>query len=70
MAFLDNSTIFDGYSMPLLLLFLAAVFVLLRQLFEPRMDPREPPLLRPNIPFIGHLIGMVRNQMEYYAILR
>jgi hypothetical protein len=70
MAFLDLLPSFDGYNVPLLLLLLAAAIVFFRQLFAPHMDPREPPLLSPAIPIVGHLIGMMRNQMEYYAILR
>jgi hypothetical protein len=70
MAFLAILPSFDGYSLPLLLLlFLATAVLLLWQLSGPRMDPREPPLLRPAIPVVGHLIGMMREQTNYYAIV-
>jgi hypothetical protein len=34
------------------------------------MDPQEPPLLRPWIPFIGHLIGMLQYHQAYFEKLR
>lgn len=34
-----------------------------------RADPREPPLLTPTIPFIGHIIGLIRYQADYHRIL-
>ena len=36
----------------------------------PEMDGQEPQLIAPRIPFIGHLIGLVKNQSEYYDRLR
>lgn len=70
MAFLGISLSFDGYDMSLVLLFLTTAIVLIWGFSGPRMDPREPPLLRPAIPIVGHLIGIMKKQMEYYAILR
>ncbi|KAK4665407.1 hypothetical protein QC763_0062110 [Podospora pseudopauciseta] len=35
-----------------------------------RADPREPPLLKPTIPFIGHIIGLIRHQADYHRILQ
>ncbi|KJZ75729.1 hypothetical protein HIM_04886 [Hirsutella minnesotensis 3608] len=35
----------------------------------PEIDSKEPPLMLPRIPFIGHLIGLVRNQSDYYTNL-
>jgi hypothetical protein len=40
------------------------------QRFAIPMDPREPPLVRPKIPFIGHLIGLMRHQTTYLQMLR
>jgi hypothetical protein len=34
------------------------------------MDSHEPPLLKPGIPFIGHLIGLMRHQKHYFEILK
>jgi len=33
-------------------------------------DPREPPVLPPKFPLIGHVIGMVKHEVEYYRLLR
>lgn len=35
-----------------------AVAVLLRAISHVNVDPREPPVLYPKIPFVGHLISM------------
>lgn len=34
-----------------------------------RMDPREPPLVRAKIPFIGHILGMLQYQVVYFDML-
>jgi hypothetical protein len=34
------------------------------------LDEREPPLLKPGIPLIGHLFGILRWQVGYMQILR
>ena len=35
----------------------------------PRLDPREPPLLKPKVPLIGHIIGLLWNEYDYHAIV-
>ncbi|KAK3291996.1 cytochrome P450 [Chaetomium fimeti] len=32
-------------------------------------DPREPPLIHPKIPFIGHIIGLLRHGTKYYSMM-
>jgi hypothetical protein len=34
------------------------------------LDPREPPEAVSKIPFIGHLIGMLKHQIHYFEILK
>ena len=36
----------------------------------PEVDSKEPPIMLPRLPFIGHLVGMIRNQAEYYTNLQ
>ncbi|KAK4221061.1 cytochrome P450 [Podospora fimiseda] len=43
--------------------------LLLNTLLTPRLDPREPPLLKPSIPFIGHIIDMFRYQAKFHIIV-
>lgn len=43
--------------------------LVLLALVNPRVGPREPPLLKPRIPFIGHMIGLLRHQAGYYSML-
>lgn len=35
-----------------------------------RVDPREPPEIKPTIPVVGHIINLVRNGLSYYTKLR
>ena len=34
-----------------------------------KLDPLEPPLLKPSIPLIGHIIGLLRHGVDYFSIL-
>lgn len=53
-----------------ILLALTALAVLVRKALHIPMDPREPPLIRPKIPLIGHIIGMMRYQTAYFEEMR
>ncbi|KAK2672903.1 Cytochrome P450, E-class, group IV [Fusarium oxysporum f. sp. vasinfectum] len=44
-------------------------FSLLNRLLTPRIDPREPPVLKPSIPWVGHIIGIIRHQADYSRII-
>jgi hypothetical protein len=33
-------------------------------------DPREPPLLKPRFPVIGHLLGIMQHEAEYFQRIR
>jgi hypothetical protein len=48
----------------------AAGVILLVRLFGPKIDPREPPVVHPKIPFIGHIIGMMREGPSYLKNIR
>lgn len=65
---MENSFL-GGYA-PSFVLFFAAIFLLVWQKLQVKIDPQEPPLLKPKIPIIGHLIGLVWYRMEYYHQLR
>jgi membrane protein DedA with SNARE-associated domain len=51
-------------------LLLLIVVVLIRWQPFIKMEPSEPPLLHPTIPYIGHAIGFLRHQTKYLAILK
>jgi hypothetical protein len=34
------------------------------------VEPQEPPVLRPKIPFIGHMIGLLSHHNNYFTMLR
>jgi hypothetical protein len=44
--------------------------LLLYSLSSPRTDPREPPILKPAVPFVGHIVGLVRHGVDFFDILR
>jgi hypothetical protein len=48
----------------------AVALSLLNRLLTPRIDPREPPVVKPRIPWIGHIIGVIRHQADYNRILQ
>ena len=55
---------------PLIVLFIAAVLLLAWHRLGVQMDPLEPPQLKPRIPLVGHLIGMIRYQSVYFEMLK
>jgi hypothetical protein len=57
---------------PLVILSVATglVFLCWQCLFTSTLDPREPPEVKPTIPVLGHLFGMVWHRAEYVTILR
>ena len=61
----DNGrTALAGFALAVLFAFLASNF------FRLKTDPREPPVIYPRIPFIGHIIGLVREGPIYINKLR
>lgn len=48
---------------------LPLILFLLERLLFPQHDPRGPPLLRPKIPLIGHVISILWEGTDYYARL-
>jgi len=45
-------------------------YVSLVHLFSPKYDPREPPVLPHLIPYVGHILGLIRNGPLYFETLR
>jgi len=68
MAINDTMHGIGGYR-PYLLVLLALIAICWR-LLPSSTDPREPPIIKPSIPFIGHIIGIYRHKMEYFEMLR
>ncbi|KAL9564974.1 hypothetical protein ACKAV7_010888 [Fusarium commune] len=46
------------------------MFVYYRGFFGSRLDPREPPALKPQLPWIGHIVGLIRHRVDYFDILK
>jgi len=62
-------SLLDGYA-PSIILAASAVLLLIWQRLSIQMDPREPPLCKPTIPYIGHIIGVLKDQIYYYDRFR
>ncbi|KAK3319118.1 cytochrome P450 [Apodospora peruviana] len=48
----------------------AVVLLFFYRFSSPPIDPREPPLLKPGIPIVGHLVGLARYGIDYFEVLR
>ncbi|TVY21382.1 7-alpha-hydroxycholest-4-en-3-one 12-alpha-hydroxylase [Lachnellula arida] len=57
---------------PALVVFVVALASLIVLLFlgAEDVDPEEPPVVRPSIPFFGHMIGLLRHHNNYFTLLR
>lgn len=62
-------TLLDGYT-PSIILATAAVLLVCWSRLSVRVDPREPPILKPTIPYVGHIIGLLTHQNSYFEKLR
>ena len=53
-----------------LLAALAGIGYLFYNFSSPRLFPNEPPLISSSIPYIGHVLGLLRYGTKYYQITR
>lgn len=49
---------------------LAVIVFLIRRIITIELGPGEPPLLRPRVPLIGHILGLIKHESDYFSILR
>ena len=49
---------------------LAVIVFLIRRIITIELAPGEPPLLRPRVPLIGHILGLIKHESDYFTILR
>lgn len=45
-------------------------YLLYLRFLRAKRDPREPPVISPTIPLIGHIIGLMRYGTDYYAMIK
>jgi hypothetical protein len=60
----------NGMSVAVLLVFALCVLAWLSIRLTRGHDPREPPCIQPTIPFIGHLVGMVKYGAKYFEYVK
>ena len=46
------------------------LYLLLNNFLGTKRDPNEPPSIPQPIPFVGHLLGLIRHGTQYYAQVR
>ena len=56
--------------MLLLLAAILAVVYVLDRLLTPQRFSNEPPVVSHSIPYIGHILGLLRHGSKYYQITR
>lgn len=59
----------EGYT-ALVILAAAAVLLICWQWLSVNLDPQEPPLVKPTIPLVGHVIGLLQYHGGYFDRLR
>ncbi|OCK79732.1 cytochrome P450 [Lepidopterella palustris CBS 459.81] len=62
----DHQTPWQPTSTVLLVTFVAIGIAILKRALRSSHDPREPPVLQPRIPFIGHIIGLATDGAKYW----
>ena len=50
----------------ILLMVLVPISFAIHHYLGPKYDPREPPIVQPNIPFLGHIIGLISYGLDYF----
>ncbi|KAF7510550.1 hypothetical protein GJ744_006396 [Endocarpon pusillum] len=58
--------VMDLFNLLTIAVLVLAIYYFL-QFLTPKLDPREPPLISAKIPFIGHVVGLLRYGVPYYA---
>ncbi|KAK0738476.1 monooxygenase-like protein [Schizothecium vesticola] len=43
--------------------------ILIKAAYFPSLDSREPPLVRSTVPFIGHILGLMQHESDYFTRL-
>lgn len=66
MSISDAFTVLSQGYTPSIILAVIAVLLLIRQRLALDLDPREPPILKPRVPYIGHIIGLFTYHTGYY----
>lgn len=48
---------------------LVVTFFALSHVVKPAIDPREPPILEPRLPLVGHIVGLLQYGVDYFSFL-
>ncbi|KAK3348749.1 hypothetical protein B0T25DRAFT_546433 [Lasiosphaeria hispida] len=59
---------YDGFTLSVALGITIALALTYIAVVPLRLDPKEPPILRPRVPLIGHLIGLISLAHSYHRL--
>ena len=48
----------------------AVLYVLAERFMSIKLDPKEPPMVAPKIPYVGHILGLIQHGSHYYSRIR
>ena len=69
-----SSSLFEALpkhtSTAIFLLLVVALLVAISPRLSKKHDPREPPVIPQSIPYVGHLLGLLRHGEKYMQDLR
>ena len=51
-------------------LVIASGSCILLRIFQPRHHPQEPAVIPQGIPYIGHIVGIVKHGLGYYQVIQ
>lgn len=58
-----------SWSTSFIVVALTGLLLLLQRYVSPSLDPLEPPLLKPRVPLVGHIISMFQEGSGFYTRL-
>ena len=61
---------FDVFLLSLVAVTIGAVWYALDYWYAPKRHPNEPPVVSHNIPYIGHVLGLLRHGSKYFEKTR
>jgi hypothetical protein len=52
------------------LLVVVGIWIFSRRALNYKYDSREPPIIHPKVPYIGHILGMYRHGAKYFGVVK
>ena len=67
-----TDVLFKEYSTAVVvgLLVVVGIWIFSRRTLGCKYDSREPPIIHPKVPYIGHILGMYRHGAKYFGVVK